>query len=84
MLWNELPPTSRCKADEGGWSSIEYMLRSLEYTARVLAWQNTKDAQKGRNQPIPIKTPAERAEAYRKRDAALSRKNEIAKRFGIV
>lgn len=84
LLWSELPPGSRCKSDAGGWSESVYMLRSLEYHARLIAWQNTKDAQKGVNQPVPIKSPAERAEAERARDEAITIRDELAARLGLV
>lgn len=83
LLYEQLPPNSRCKSDEGGWGSTDYMLRSIEYHTRVIAWQNTKDAQKGINNPQPIKSPAERADAIRKRDEALAHQAEIAKQFNV-
>lgn len=51
------------------WGEVMYMLRNIEFMLRVLAWQNTKDGQKGRKKPKPIETPSERAEL---RDKALS------------
>lgn len=56
------------------------MLAAVEYRLRVLAWQQTKDGSKGRNQPQPLDPPKSerqkksedkrlesRAEAYRRR-----------------
>lgn len=51
------------------WSEAVYMLRNIEYMLRVLAWQNTKDGQKGRKKPQPIETPDERA---KQRDKAVN------------
>ena len=51
------------------WSESMYMLRNIEFMLRVLAWQNTKEGQKGRRKPKPIETPEERA---RLRDKALN------------
>lgn len=83
LLWSQLPPQSRCKSDAGGWTATEYMLRSIEYHARVLAWQNTKEAQKGTGQPQPVKSPAEYAEGERHRDEALAHRREISGMFNI-
>lgn len=48
------------------WSETMYMLRNIEFLLRVLAWQNTKDGQKGRKKPKPIETPEERAKLREK------------------
>ena len=48
------------------WSDTMYMLRSIEYMARILVWQNTKDGQKGRKKPKPVETPEERARVREK------------------
>ena len=37
----------------------EQLLTALVNHIRILAWQNTKDGQKGRNAPDPIPTPEE-------------------------
>lgn len=39
------------------WDDATYILAQIEYDLRVLAWQNTKDGQKGRNRPKPNETP---------------------------
>lgn len=51
------------------WSDADYMLWSIEYSLRVLRWQNTKDGQKGRNQPRPLPTPRDYARVGAKADA---------------
>lgn len=69
VLMSQLPSDSRLarKLDpDSEWSQDTFFLAAIEYDLRVLAWQNTKDAQKGRGAPKPPKTPAER-EAERKR-----------------
>lgn len=38
----------------GAWTSTDLLLRSMEHTLRVLAWQQTVDGHKGRNPPTPI------------------------------
>ena len=48
------------------WSDAVYLLRNIEYMARVLVWQNTKDGQKGRRKPKPVETPDERAKLREK------------------
>ena len=58
----QLPSESRIKRiyePSYKWSDADYMLRSIEHSLRVLAWQQTKDGQRGRNIPKPIPTPAE-------------------------
>lgn len=43
------------------WSETQYMLRSIEFSLRILIWQNSKDGQKGKNKPKPIDTPEQQA-----------------------
>lgn len=65
----QLPVESRCyKFDhpEAVWTTGEYMLAEIAYGIAVLAWQNTKDGQKGINQPKRPMTPAKQAEIERK------------------
>lgn len=60
----QLPRESRCfraEAPACEWGDAEYLLASIEYSCRALAWAKTKDAQRGRNVPKPLQTPAERA-----------------------
>jgi hypothetical protein len=45
----------------------------IEHALRVLAWQQTEDAQRRRNYPKPIDTPASRAQLEQK--VARSRAN---------
>ena len=83
MLWHALPRESRCaqrSIPAARWSPAEYMLASCEHELRTLIWQQTKDGQKGRNKPQPIKTPAQVADAEAKRDRALAFKAELEKR----
>ena len=63
----QLPPGARIwrgTADE--WPTDTYMLDRMEHMLRVLAWQQTEDAQKRRNYPKPIDTPAAREEWERR------------------
>lgn len=86
LLWQALPRESRSYRrfhPEGEWSEGEYMLASCAYYLNLLAWrQMTKDGQKGRNAPKPIRTPAQRAEAERRRDSAMGARGEIARALG--
>lgn len=44
---------ARAKRDHG--PSIDTLLaRQIEFNLRTLAWQKTKDGQRGRNRPVPI------------------------------
>lgn len=65
----QLPADSRvmrAEAPELTWSDSDEMMRRLEHTARVLAWQQTKDGAKGRNAPRPLPSPVEQARTRRK------------------
>lgn len=86
LLWAALPDSSRCVrrlVPEARWTSTDYLLRSIEYHARVLAWQRTKDGLKGVNEPRPVQTPAERARNAERRDEALAARAEIDAILGI-
>ena len=80
----QLPSDSRTFVainPELAWTERDYMLWSIEYSLRVLRWQNTKDGQSGRNQPRPMPTPQEFA---RVRNAIESTDMEyIAEQLGI-
>lgn len=59
----QLPAQSRVKTHynpDSEWGEVEKMLASIDYTLRLIAWSKTKDAQHRRNEPQPVKTPAER------------------------
>lgn len=59
-LLAQLPPKSRTfrsERPELEWGSVEALLSSIEYSLRVLRWQNTKDGQKGHNPPKPVPVP---------------------------
>lgn len=84
-LWSQLPAGSRTfrrEAPELEWSTTDYLLWRLEYDVRSLMW-GLSDPKKRGNEPRPMETPAKRAEAIRKRDSALSHKDEIARVLGI-
>ena len=87
LLWYALPRESRTArrlSPELEWDAGEYMLNEAVYYLNLLAWrQVTKDGQKGRNAPKPRRTPGERAEAARHRDAAQAARGEINKILGI-
>lgn len=62
VLVTQLPSNSRVSIaidPDSAWEAQTWFLSYIEYDLRVLAWQNTKDAQKGRNKPKPNKTPKE-------------------------
>ena len=64
-----LPQESACvraQNPEFEWTDTQYLLRSIEFSLRVIVWQNTKDGQKGRRKPKPIDTPAEIAKVRNK------------------
>ena len=74
----QLPAGARVwRGTAAEWSTVDYLVASMEHTLRVIAWQSTEDAQKKRNYPKPVETPASREE--RERHAA----NAIANRAWI-
>lgn len=86
LLWAALPDDSRCVrrlVPEARWTSADYLLRSIEHSARVLVWQRTKDGAKGVNEPKPVQTPAERARNLERRDEALAARAEIDEILGM-
>ena len=61
-LVTQLPPNARIFAAINPDLSLtyaEWLLTQIEYNLRVLAWQNSKDGQKGRNAPKLPKSPSE-------------------------
>lgn len=44
-------------------NDVAQLLQSIEYSNRVMAWQRTKDGQRGRNKPEPWRWPWEEEEA---------------------
>jgi hypothetical protein len=77
-----LPPGCALWRSTGGplaWSDDVRLLHEVEYRLRVLAWQQTKDAKSGRNQPKPPEEPkftgeARTEQAHAERQAAARRK----------
>ena len=61
--------TIRAESPALEWTEQEYMLWSIEYSLRVLRWQNTEDGRKGRNKPEKIPTPMEIAKVREKVEA---------------
>ena len=78
------PRLARRQSPELRWSEGEYMLASAVHALEVLVWQRTKDGRRGRNKPRPPRTPAERAEAQRRRDNALAAREGIDRILGIL
>lgn len=62
VLVAQAPQGSRVlrRADEGSaWNDATRLLHRIEHSARVLAWQRTKDGAKGRNKPKPLPEPGD-------------------------
>jgi hypothetical protein len=51
------------------WTMHDWLMWSIEYSLRVLIWQNTEDGSKGRNKPKPLPNPVERARITEKIEA---------------
>ena len=82
LLWQQLPAesrTARMQAPSLEWETGEYLLWQIEFQLRNLIWSLTYD----KKHPRPKQTPAQRAEAHRKRDAALASKEEIDRALGM-
>ena len=77
-----LPPGSALWRSTGGAMSLavgDELLRWLDYRLQVLAWLQTEDAQKKRNQPkqperIPYAGEAKAEEAFAERQSAARRR----------
>jgi hypothetical protein len=86
LLWEQLPADSRTARIEEPtleWGTSEYLLWKIEYQLRCLTWGLSYDKKHPTPKPQPILTPAQRAEAMRKRDAALANRAEIDRALGM-
>lgn len=75
ILCVQLPRESRVRRvydPDAAYSVTDYYLRQIEYGIRVLAWQQTEDGHKGRNQPKPVPLPSD--------DSTLAQKAALANR----
>ena len=54
---------------ELAWTLHDWLMWSIEYSLRVLIWQNTEDGGKGRNKPKALPNPVERARITEKIEA---------------
>lgn len=69
----QLPAGARVwRGTAAEWGTAEYMLASMEHMLRVIAWQRTEDAEKRRNYPEPMPTPADRELARRRDEHAIA------------
>ena len=53
--------SARSRSQREGWTDMAMLLAAAIDTLRVLAWQQTEDGSKGRNQPEPIPRPGVKA-----------------------
>lgn len=86
LLWVQLPAdsrTARLQAPALEWETEAYLLWQIEYQLRNLTWALNYDRRHPTPKPRPIQTPAQRAEAHRRRDAALAARREIDKALGM-
>ncbi|MBQ1449733.1 MAG: hypothetical protein IIZ12_02185 [Eggerthellaceae bacterium] len=68
----QLPPESRsfrALKPELAWTHTDWLMWSIEFSLRVLRWQNTEDGSKGRNKPQPLPNPVDRARIVEKVEA---------------
>lgn len=83
VLVAQLPIGSRLlsKMDpRASWTQSEYLLSLIEYDLRVLAWQRTRDAERGQNKPKPPLEPQREQEPYKVTHAQMER---VAKALNI-
>lgn len=81
ILWSGLPKdsrTARRRDPSLEWTDADYMLRSIEYNTALNIWSKTKGAEKGKNKPEPMLSPAERA-AKAERDRIRAERERAAK-----
>lgn len=86
LLWSQLPAesrTARLQAPSLEWETGDYLLWQIEFQLRNLIYALTYDKKHPTPKPKPLQTPGQRAEAHRKRDAALAAKEEIDKALGM-
>ena len=86
VLLEQLPAKSRYSIKlipDLAWESKDYLLRSIDYTLRMMSWSMSNDAKRGINKPEPVKSPGEIIGAERRRDAALANRQEIDRILGI-
>lgn len=86
LLWRHLPAESRtARMQEASlrWDAGEYLLWQIEYELRLLLWSLTNTKENPQPKPKPIENPARAAELEKKAEAAMGRKDEIARRLGL-
>lgn len=86
LLWLHLPAesrTARIQSPELEWGVDSYLLWQIEYQLRSLSWALTYDKKHPSKAPDPLQTPAQLRDAHRRRDKALSEKDEIARLLGL-
>lgn len=86
LLWRQLPAESRTaklQAPALQWETEAYLLWQIEFQLRNLIWALQYDKRHPTPKPQPIQTPAQLAEARRKRDAALDAREEIDRALGM-
>jgi hypothetical protein len=80
VLASRLPDGANIWAAIGSpkeWDTATYFLHSIELSGRTNVWAKTKDAEKGKNQPKSLPTPASEASQQRKHDpSAIQRQAE--------
>lgn len=59
---------------QAAWTSIDYWLSSIEYSLRWLVWAKTKDGEKGRRRPKPVKPPQAEIKKKDKQFVGMSKK----------
>lgn len=84
LLWRQLPAESRTARGLEPtleWGTSEYLLWQIEYGLRLLTWSLSGD--KNAPRPTPIQTPAQAADAHRRRDEAMAARGEIDRILGM-
>lgn len=86
VLWDMLPETSRTarrQRPELRWSQTDYLLWRIEHQLRLISWGMSDAKKRSPQEPRPLKTPAQLAEAERHKERALANKEEIDRILGM-
>ena len=77
--------TARAESPDCAWGDIEWMLHSIEFSLRVIAWHGTEDGAKGRREPKPLPTPADRARVEKKLESTdVCAVMEVLEKAGVM
>lgn len=86
LLWGMLPEqsrTARRQLPELRWTQTDYLLWRIEHQLRLLSWGMSDKKRRSAEEPKPINTPSQLAEARRRADSALANRAEVDEILGM-